>query len=490
MSPKGLKKLNQAKVQLEIEQNFKRYTLEALSEKTNLTPTTLSKIFIGSARVDKRTLECCFSAFNLSLQKEDYCYLECQKVEVNDIHECSMMKNCSSHCQATFLQQSSYQNSFLKTYIMNDNSNNFQISSFSLLGNIVNNNVINSLNYMPTLPGGVIPIDSNFYIHNRTIESFCHQALEQPGILLKIRASKQMGKTSLVNSLLTQAKTLGYHTVFLNLQLADVEILQNLERFMQWFCVRVSKQLSLPNAIANFWDHSLGSKSNATDYFEEILLANIERPLIIAIDELSQLFAYPDIASEFLSLLRVWSEQAKTSDIENNPWHNLRLITIHSTEMAIPICLNQSLLNTELVINLPEFTLLQVQELANRWGLTMTIQQIKSLMDFLGGHPYRLQLAFYRIQQQEITLEQLLENVPMAIAIYEEHLQQHWWNLQNYPELLPIFTEIVNNTNYLEIETSQGIQLQNMGLIHLKANQANICCELFRQFFQKIGISN
>ena len=55
----------------------------------------------------------------------------------------------------------------------------------------------------------------------------------------------------------------------------------------------------------------MGSKANATDYFEDVLLANLARPLVIAIDELNQLFAYPDIAREFLLLLRTWSEKAK-----------------------------------------------------------------------------------------------------------------------------------------------------------------------------------
>lgn len=54
---------------------------------------------------------------------------------------------------------------------------------------------------------------------------------------------------------------------------------------------------------------------------------------MIAIDELNELFAYPDIAREFLLLLRTWSERAKESDADINPWHKLRLVTVHSTEI-------------------------------------------------------------------------------------------------------------------------------------------------------------
>lgn len=48
------------------------YTLEALSELTGLSPHTLSKIHSGKSGVDRRTLIRYFTAFNLTLEPEDY----------------------------------------------------------------------------------------------------------------------------------------------------------------------------------------------------------------------------------------------------------------------------------------------------------------------------------------------------------------------------------------------------------------------------------
>ncbi|MGD1804998.1 AAA-like domain-containing protein [Dapis sp. BLCC M126] len=351
-------------------------------------------------------------------------------------------------------------------------------------------------------PGGQMPLDSVFYIDRPIIESLCYESIQKPGTLLNIWAYKQMGKTSLISRILAFAKSQGYQIVSLNLQLADAEILQNLKSFLQWFCARTSKKLEFPNApsptamaheqIAEFWDNSLGSKSTATDYFNDVILANLDSPLVIAVDELNQLFAYPDIAHEFLQLLRTWSEQAKARVAERNPWHKLRLVTVYSTEIMMPPLVNPSLLNTGLVINLPEFTPDQVQDLAQRYEQEITEQQIQELITLLGAHPYRLQLAFYYLQQQTITLEELLENSGSATALYAEHLQQQWWNLQRYDELLPIFTEIVNNPKPIEIKLSSGYQLQKMGLVHLEGDpsrkRASLCCELFRPFF--MGVLN
>ena len=336
-----------------------------------------------------------------------------------------------------------------------------------------------------------MPLDSVFYIDRPMLESLCYKAIEQSGASINIRAPKQMGKTSLMTRILASANFMGHNTVSVNLQLADDDILQNLERFLQWFCARVSKQLNLPNAIVNFWDNSLGSKSNTTDYFEDVILSNLDRaaslrenrPLVIAIDEINQLFAYSDVAREFLLLLRTWSELAKATVADSNPWHNLRLVTVYSTEIQIPVSINESLLNTGLVFNLAEFTHAQVQELANRWEEEITEQQIEQLLTLLAGHPYRLQLAFYYLQQQTITLEQVLENSSIAAAIYANHLEQQWWNLLRYPDLLPLFTEIVNQSSPVDCDAVQARQLCKMGLVHLHGKMASLGCELFRPFF-------
>lgn len=149
----------------------------------------------------------------------------------------------------------------------------------------------------------------------------------------------------------------------------------------------------------------------------------------------------------------------------------------------MPLSINPSLLNTGLVINLPEFTLAQVQDLARRYEQEITKSQIQQLITLLGAHPYRLQLAFYYLQQQTITLEELLDNSGSATALYAEHLQQQWWNLKRYDKLLPIFTEIVNNPKPIEIKVSLGYQLQQMGLVNLEGDRACLSCELFLSVF-------
>jgi hypothetical protein len=69
----GLNKLENAiKTKEYAENNGKRFTLDNLSNETDLDSHTLCKIFNRNVRVDKKSLVKCFKAFNLVLEADDY----------------------------------------------------------------------------------------------------------------------------------------------------------------------------------------------------------------------------------------------------------------------------------------------------------------------------------------------------------------------------------------------------------------------------------
>jgi WD40 repeat protein/transcriptional regulator with XRE-family HTH domain len=86
----GYQKLQTARQQAEESANFgDRYTKEELSRLTGLSLKTISKIFDGapailarrSVPVDKQTLDLCFAAFDLSLDRGDYFYPDGMEIE-------------------------------------------------------------------------------------------------------------------------------------------------------------------------------------------------------------------------------------------------------------------------------------------------------------------------------------------------------------------------------------------------------------------------
>ncbi|WP_257210107.1 AAA-like domain-containing protein, partial [Nostoc linckia] len=239
-------------------------------------------------------------------------------------------------------------------------------------------------------PSGPLPINSSLYINRPPLEELICSELIQPGCLIRIKAPKKMGKSSLLNRMIAYAKEQNYQVVYLDFQEADEEVFVSLDKFLRWFCIYVTRQLNLFPCLDDFWDIEMGSKVSCKIYFEAYLLQYIaENPVVLALNEVQRVFEHPNIAQDFLPMLRFWHEQAKQDCI----WQKLRMVVVHTTEIYVPLKLNQSPFNVGITITLPPFTPKQVQDLALRYGLEWAVspegeKRLESLQAMVGGHPY------------------------------------------------------------------------------------------------------
>ena len=212
----------------------------------------------------------------------------------------------------------------------------------------------------PELPVGQVPLASGFYVERPPIEERCYQEILQPGALIRIKAPRLMGKTSLMARILDEARAHGYQTVPLSFQLAERAVFTNLDTFLRWFCESVGRRLKQLEQLDDYWT-TYGSKDKSTAFFEECLLAEIDTPLVIGLDGVERVFPYRDIADDFFSLLRAWYEYAKYGDSGSQSWKKLRVVLVHSKEVYIPLDINQSPFNVGLSVELQDFRPIQVQ---------------------------------------------------------------------------------------------------------------------------------
>jgi hypothetical protein len=336
----------------------------------------------------------------------------------------------------------------------------------------------------PEFPGGPRPLTCPYYVEFPSVTDDCYQEITKPGALVRIKAPEKRGKSSLMLRILAHAELQGYQTVRLNLQQVEGEALNNLDRFLRWFCANITQQLKLEPKLDHYWDADLGSKISCTSYLQGHVLAQLDNPLVIALDEVHRLFEYPEIAQEFLPLLRLWHEEANNLDA----WAKLRLIVVYSTEVYIPLDLNQSPFNVGLPIRLPTFDLEQTQTLALRYGLTLTenfeLQDLISLRAMVDGHPYLLNLAFYHLCREEISMEQLLNGAPTQTSIYSEHLRSCLTILQQSLALSTAFREVVAASAAVCLKAIPAYQLESMGLVNLHGDMATPSCNLYRLYFR------
>jgi hypothetical protein len=332
----------------------------------------------------------------------------------------------------------------------------------------------------PPYPNGAVPLGSPFYLERKPVEAQIKQEIRKPGTLIRIKAPREMGKTSLLLRILEFAKTQNYHTVSLNLDQVDRVILNDLNQFLRWLCANIARQLHLKPRLDEYWDQDLGSKISCTSYFEDYLLKSVQHPLILALDEAHQIFEHSAVAQDFLPLLRSWYEESKTSPL----WQKLRLVIVHSTEIYVPLQLNQSPFNVGLPIQLNHFSQEEVKKLAQCYGLDWEQgEHCQQLMKMVDGHPALVQIALYHLSRGEMTLEHLLKTSATNVGIYTHHLQRHWLHLKEYPELLKALHSILPGIERVDLEPIFAHKLTSLGLVKQLESSFVSSCELYRQFF-------
>lgn len=334
------------------------------------------------------------------------------------------------------------------------------------------------------LPDTPVPLDSGLYINRPPSESQAYEEIVKPGALIRVKAPKQMGKSSLVMRILAQAQTKGYRTVRLNLLQAEDSVISNLERLLRWFCANITLQLGIESLLDEYWDEDLGFKVSCTTYLQGYILGQLDSPLVIALDEVNRLFSYPEVAQEFLPLLRFWHEEANNVRV----WQKFRLIVTHSTEIYIPLSLNQSPFNVGLSIRLNRFNWEQAQELAERYGLDkseppLELEQLKSLQEVVGGHPYLLNLALCHLVTKDNDIEKIIKEASTETGIYRDHLRGHLAFLGKYPELADAYKQVVFSAEPVKLNSIVGYKLESVGLVELQGNDAVPLNSLYRSYF-------
>lgn len=404
------------------------YTLEQLSDRIGLSTKTLTKVRRRQNPVDQPTLIAYFEAFGLSLEPDDY-----------------INQDADSEPSAALLT---------------------------------------GLFQAPLK--GQLALDSPFYIYRPPAEKLFIREITQPGALVRIRAPRQFGKTSLIAKGLSQAEEHGFRAAIISLQLADSSVFEGLNQFLQWFCVMVGRSLGLPNRLEEFWNPLFGASYSCSDYFESYLLPAAKRPLLLILDEVNIVFNYPKIANDFFGMLRAWYERSRHNTDNSELWTLLRLVIVYSTEVFLPLNVHQSPFNVGLLITLPAFTQEQIQELALRYGLIPPQKYANELMTLVGGNPYLTQLVLFHLNQQIVSLNTLLETITLPDSIFDSHLRQQLGYLDQNPDLRNAMQQVVCSPDGVELYPIHAFKLQGLGLIRFRSQKAIPSCELYRIYFSQI----
>ncbi|MGG6265363.1 AAA-like domain-containing protein [Leptolyngbya sp. AN03gr2] len=332
-------------------------------------------------------------------------------------------------------------------------------------------------------PTGLVRLDSPFYIARSSQEKQCYDEIEQVGALIRIKAPRQFGKTSLLVRVLDQAKQAGHRMVYLSLQEVDSAHLTDSATFLAWFYGAIASELELfehINAYEKF-AQSLGSKRACILCFEKYIFPNLSEPLTLGLDELDRILEASSVSADFFALLRVMNEKSKLGGI----WQNFRLVlvhAIHAIEGMVPMDVNQSPFNVGLPIELTEFTSEQIQELAHRHDLNWQKTEVEQLRQFVGGMPFLVRLMLYHLATQKQSLAQVLQNEFAAITVYREYLERLERTIAHLDLDKTMRTIATSNADLSQVPLRSRYELHSLGLIK-GIDDLRPRCELYRRYF-------
>jgi DNA-binding HxlR family transcriptional regulator len=286
-----------------------------------------------------------------------------------------------------------------------------------------------------------------------------------------------MGKSSLLVRVLEEARRLGNRTTWIDLQKCDRKFFENMDRFLQWFCAVIGRDLGVKAKPSDDWDEIYGANSNCEEFFAEYLLVD-DRPLVIAIDNLERIFDHEAIEGDFCGLLRGWHEQGK----HDKTWAKLRLVLAYSMESYSPKDINMSPFNVGTEIALDEFTSGQLTELTEQHGLTET--QLQPIANLLGGHPYLVRMALYHLASGTISFDELMRTATSDTGLFRGHLSRRLARLEQDVNLKEILRSLVSSNQPIRFDLATTAQLDGMGVILRTENGVKIRNELYRRYFR------
>lgn len=327
-------------------------------------------------------------------------------------------------------------------------------------------------------PGGTIKLDSTYYIERKGEEGFKHEIVKE-GALLRIKGPRQFGKTSLLSRIIHLAGQNNHAVVPLSFQQISTNKIEDLDRLLIQLCVHATRKLGLSNRIKEFWDDEfMDIKMKCTAYFEEYLLPESQKPVVLALDEADRVFEFSEVSAEFFSMLRFWHEERNINPL----WNNLKLAVSHSTEAYLAIDkMNQSPFNIGIERELVEFDAEQVSDFAIRHGLKFSDKQIGKLMEMIGGHPYLTHKALYVIATGEYTFREFLKKAPTDDGPFSDHLRRHHWNLSKNPVFKQAMKAVAQNNAYDNVLVCN--KLRAAGLIKGTTPEVSPSFKLYQIYF-------
>ncbi|MDA1048968.1 MAG: AAA-like domain-containing protein [Planctomycetota bacterium] len=322
-------------------------------------------------------------------------------------------------------------------------------------------------------PGGAMRPDDPLYLE-RSIDAEALARVARTGETTVLLGSRQSGKSSLLNRCLDQCSRHSRHFASVDLSLIDKSRFDTLADLLRELARAFLREFRMTADVGD-----ISSPNEMTWFLEDHVLKVIDAPITLVMDEVDRVFEAP-YRSDFFGMIRGWhNARGKVGSM----WKDVGLLLAISTEPhLLMVDQYQSPFNVSPPIRLPWFQIGECQALNERYGMLLSDADVNDVNEFLGGHPYLTQLAFYELSRANSPgLLHLQLHATDQHSPFSDHLQTLLSRMQERPELIEGMQRIVR-FNQLPDDNAR-YRLQAAGLVRMEDGRPVASTALYARFW-------
>lgn len=329
------------------------------------------------------------------------------------------------------------------------------------------------------LDTGSVKLSSPFYVR-RQADVELERQVPLKGTTSIVKGPRQIGKSSLVARALAQATRNNQKTCFIDFQLIASSKFETLESLLKHLAHKLARGLNTVAKPQDEWDDDLDAMENLSTFVQEAVLPLEKQPILLVLDEADRVFKF-SYRDDFFSLIRGWHNNRATNEL----WCKLNLVIAHSTEPSLWIQdVDRSPFNVGLRLRLDDFTLDQVSHLNIQHGTPLkTDDELRTLMELIGGHPYLVRQSLYALAQNRRGLPELQKEATKETGPFGDHLRQWIWRLRENGELATELKTVKDHNRCADESRFQRLKAAGLVVGETRAD-VRMRCRLYELYFK------
>jgi WD40 repeat protein len=349
--------------------------------------------------------------------------------------------------------------------------------------------------------GGTVQAGNGIYIPRQADEELF--LLCQQRKFAYVLTSRQMGKSSLMVRTKQRIANDGFQSVVVDLiSLGGVKV--TVEQWYLGFLTVIEDTLLLETNMVDWWENyaHLSFTQRFTLFFEKVLLAEVESPIVIFVDEIDTTLSL-DFTDDFFAVIRyLYIARAHIPEL-----HRLSFVLIGvATPGALIRDSKRTPFNIGYRVELTGFQLQEVQPLAQGLAKVGNPQAlIEAILHWTGGQPFLTQKLCQLVLatgtttapgEEEVWIEQLVRS--RIIENWEakdepEHLRTVRDRIlrstqQRTGQLLGLYQQILQQGKIVADGSPEQMELQLSGLVVKQEGTLKVYNQIYRLVFDEIWV--